>query len=228
MAQKLNAPHSNQDWERQWLKACRHLSRQDKVLAEVIRQQKGRSLQARDNAFVSLARAIVGQQISVKAAASIWAQLMKKVAMKAAKEVDGASEAELDIGKLSRMRIPSLRACGLSERKAEYIRDLAKNFVSETIDPLRWPQMSDEEIILELSMQRGIGRWTAEMFLIFNLRRMNVLPLDDVGVLRAMGNLYGQGDKFSREQATALGDRWQPYRTVATWHLWRSLDGVPT
>ena len=125
------------------------------------------------------------------------------------------------------MSLEQLRACGLSLRKAEYLGDLARRFDQGDLLPERWPTMDDEAVIAELICVRGIGRWTAEMFLIFNLLRPDVLPLDDIGLLRAMGLHWLQGVTPTRAQARELAQRWSPWRTAATWYLWRSLDPVP-
>jgi DNA-3-methyladenine glycosylase II len=116
-----------------------------------------------------------------------------------------------------------LRACGLSDRKTEYIADLAQHFADGKIHPHRWPQMSDEEIIAELVDVRGIGRWTAEMFLMFNLLRPDVFPLDDLGLQKGIRLSY---KKKTLKQMKALGETWRPWRSVATWYLWRSLDPI--
>ncbi len=197
-----------------WDQACRELSRADPVMGGIIRAAGQVHLLSRGDAFSTLARSVVGQQISVKAAQTVWDRFAT-----AAKTVEP--------GRVSRMRLTTLRSCGLSERKAEYIRDLAGHFVKRTVDPDRWPALSDEDIIAELTAVRGIGRWTAEMFLIFNLLRPDVYPLDDIGLLRGIGVAYGKGDKASRTQAVEFGERWRPWRTVATWYLWRSLDPLP-
>ena len=114
----------------------------------------------------------------------------------------------------------------LSERKAEYLRDLARHFRSGAVDPNRWENLDDEAVIEELVAVRGIGRWTAEMFLIFNLLRPDVFPLDDIGLLNALGLAYNNGERVGKEQAREMSLAWQPWRTVATWYLWRSLDPV--
>jgi DNA-3-methyladenine glycosylase II len=119
-----------------------------------------------------------------------------------------------------------LRACGLSRMKAEYAIDLAAHFAEGRIRPHRWARMDDEAIINELVDVRGIGRWTAEMFLIFHLLRPNVWPVDDLGLLKAIGLHYREGEKISAREAREIGEAWQPWRTVATWYLWRSLDPV--
>jgi DNA-3-methyladenine glycosylase II len=125
------------------------------------------------------------------------------------------------------MRITTLRNCGLSERKAEYMKDLARHFHEGLVDPTRWPALADEEIIGELVAVRGIGRWTAEMFLIFNLLRPDVWPVDDLGLIRGIEKNYRNGESVSRGEAQALGEAWRPWRTVATWYLWRDLVPIP-
>jgi DNA-3-methyladenine glycosylase II len=120
-----------------------------------------------------------------------------------------------------------LRACGLSARKAEYLGDLARHFSDGQIHSARWAQMGDAEIIAELTAVRGIGVWTAEMFLIFNQLRPDVFPLDDIGLQKAVALHYFSGERPSRQQLAAFGERWRPWRSVATWYLWRSLDPLP-
>ena len=197
-----------------WDQACRELSRADSVMGGIIKSAGAVHLISRGDAFVTLARSVVGQQISVKAAQTVWDRFSK-----AARTVEPL--------RVSRMRMTTLRACGLSERKAEYIRDLAAGFVQQRVNPEHWPQLPDDAIIDELTSVRGIGRWTAEMFLIFNLLRPDVFPVDDIGLLRGIGVAYGDGSKVSRSQANEFGERWRPWRTVATWYLWRSLDPLP-
>jgi DNA-3-methyladenine glycosylase II len=120
-----------------------------------------------------------------------------------------------------------IAACGLSKRKTEYILDLALNFKEKRVHATDWASMEDEEVIAELTHIRGIGRWTAEMFLIFNLLRPNVLPLDDLGLLRGISVNYFSGEPVSRSDLREVAANWEPWRTVATWYLWRSLDPVP-
>jgi DNA-3-methyladenine glycosylase II len=196
-----------------WDRAVEQLSR-DLVMRGLIERIPGERMALRGDPFLALSRAIVGQQISVRAAQTIWQRFEK-----AAREVSPA--------RVSRMRTATLAAAGLSQRKAEYLRDLAVHFLQGTIQPDRWPLMEDEAVIEELVAVRGIGRWTAEMFLIFNLMRPDVLPLDDVGVLTAISIHYNGGVRVTRDQAREIGARWQPWRSVASWYLWRSLDPVP-
>lgn len=195
-----------------WPNACRDLSRTDPVMARLIRRHHDSCLKSRGNAFETLFRAIVGQQISVKAADAVWARI--------------CAATPVDPGIIVDMPIDALRACGLSRMKAEYALDLAAHFANGRIRPRRWSRMDDEAIIAELVDVRGIGRWTAEMFLIFHLMRPNVWPVDDLGLLKAISLHYAKGERITGSKARAIGDRWLPWRTVATWYLWRSLDPV--
>jgi DNA-3-methyladenine glycosylase II len=196
-----------------WDSAKRSLARRDPVLARIMRAHPKVFMTRRGEPFMTLARAIVGQQISVKAAQSVWNRFCECVGTITPANV------------LARKR-PQLRACGLSDRKVEYIADLAQHFADGRIHVHRWPEMPDEAIIEELVAVRGIGRWTAEMFLMFNLLRPDVFPLDDLGLRKGIEVNY-----FKRKPALStmrrLGESWRPYRSVATWYLWRSLDPVP-
>ena len=125
------------------------------------------------------------------------------------------------------LNVPDMRGAGLSARKIEYLVDLAAHFESGQVHVLQWREMDDEAIIEELVAIRGIGRWTAEMFLIFHLMRPNVLPLDDIGLIRGISLNYFSGEPVSRAEAREVGDAWAPFRSVATWYIWRSLDPLP-
>ncbi len=197
-----------------WARAKRALARRDPTLAAIMRAHAGVFLVRRGEPFMTLARAIVGQQISVRVAQSVWDRFVA-----AAPDATPAQVLALD-----RRR---LRACGLSARKVEYIADLARHFADGTIHVQRWPQMDDEAVIAELVQVRGIGRWTAEMFLIFNLLRPDVFPLDDLGLQKAIRRAYFNGRSATRARMRRLGTTWSPWRSVATWYLWRSLDPVP-
>jgi DNA-3-methyladenine glycosylase II len=204
-----------------WSEACRALSRRDPVMRRIIRATGPAHLVTRGDPFQTLARSIVGQQISVKAAQAVWDRF-------------AAAARDVTPDRIVRMRAPTLRACGLSVRKVEYVKDLAARFRSGEVDPSRWAAMDDEAVIDELVRVRGIGRWTAEMLLIFNLTRPDVFPVDDLGLLRAIAlhcveNADGEPlpPKLRRQQALEIGERWRPWRSVATWYLWRSLDPVP-
>jgi len=197
-----------------WDRAKRALGRRDPVLAAIIRSRPRVHLARRGEPFMTLARAIVGQQISVKAAQSVWDRLAACVG---------------DMTPAGVLARPprQLRACGLSDRKTEYIVDLAARFDRGLVHPQRWPEMGDEEIIADLVQVRGIGRWTAEMFLIFNLLRPNVFPLDDLGLQASIRRHYYRGRQASLARMRRLGEGWAPWRSVATWYLWRALDPVP-
>jgi DNA-3-methyladenine glycosylase II len=197
-----------------WARATRALARRDPVLGAIIRAHPGITLARRGEPFFTLARSIVGQQISVKAAQSVWDRFAA-----AAPGMTPARVLELDL--------VALRACGLSARKAEYVRDLAGKFHDGTLHGTLWSTMGDEEIIAELIQVRGIGRWTAEMFLIFNLLRPDVFPIDDLGLQRAMRLHYFGGRAASAKRLRKVADLWCPWRSVATWYLWRSLDPLP-
>ena len=201
-----------------WDEACKHLARRDRVMKKLIPQFGEARLQSRGDAFTTLARSIVGQQISVKAAQSVWDKLVALLGVPSTRVAPARVEA---------MDTSTLRQAGLSLRKAEYLLDLAQHFSSGAVHVPLWRQMDDEAIIEELVAIRGIGRWTAEMFLIFHLMRPNVLPLDDLGLLKGISLSYFSGEPVSRAEAREVGDAWAPYRSVATWYLWRSLDPLP-
>lgn len=197
-----------------WADACKHLGRKDRVMKRLIPQFGDACLESRGDAFTTLARSIVGQQISVKAAQTVWdrfAALPKRMAP----------------GDVLKLKVDDMRAAGLSARKIEYLVDLALHFDSGAIQVGAWGGMDDEAIIADLVAIRGIGRWTAEMFLIFHLMRPNVLPLDDVGLINGISRNYFSGEAVSRSDAREVAAAWAPYCSVATWYIWRSLDPVP-
>lgn len=197
-----------------WTAACDHLMKKDRVMRRLVPKFIGASIETRGEPFVTLARSVVGQQISVKAAQSVWdrfSALMKTVNPRA----------------VSELTVEDMRAAGLSGRKVEYIKDLADYFQTGKVSVKQWDAMEDEAIIAELIAIRGIGRWTAEMFLMFYLRRPDVLPLDDVGLLNGISKLYFSDEPVSRSEVRDLARAWEPYRSVATWYIWRSLDPDP-
>ena len=201
-----------------WDDACRHLSRRDRVLKKLIPQFGDARLQSRGDAFTTLARSIVGQQISVKAAQSVWDRFAATV---------GGPSHRLAPGAVLKLPMDALRGAGLSARKSEYLQDLARHFDQGQVHPAQWKDMADDAIVDELVAIRGIGRWTAEMFLIFHLMRPDVLPLDDLGLLKGISVNYFSGEPVSRAEAREVGDGWAPYRSVAVWYIWRSLDPLP-
>ncbi|MEN9374451.1 MAG: hypothetical protein RIR79_2003 [Pseudomonadota bacterium] len=194
-----------------WEEACNHLMEKDRVMKRLIPQFGDVSLESRGDPFVTLARSIVGQQISVKAAQTVWKRF-------------AALPEKMTPANVLRLKIDDMRAAGLSARKVEYVVDLALHFENGTLHITHWDAMSDDEIIAELIAIRGIGRWTAEMFLIFYLMRPNILPLDDAGLINGIRHNYFSGEAVSRSEAREVAAAWTPYCTVATWYLWRSLD----
>lgn len=183
-------------------------------MGELVERYRGVSLVSRGDPFATLARSIVGQQISVKAADAVWGRTL-------------AHLGEITPQRVMAQGRDGMSGCGLSARKIEYLHDLASHFLSGALVPALWLGQDDESVIQALTAVRGIGRWTAEMFLIFNLMRPDVYPLDDIGLQRAVAEHYLAGVRPSRLQLRDIGERWRPWRSVATWHLWRSLDPVP-
>ena len=205
-----------------WDEATRDLAARDPVLSRLIAAFPGLHLTRRGDPFTTLARSIVGQQISVKAAQSVWERVVAACTVRG-QAVDAT---RLDPQRVQRKRIDTLRACGLSANKASYIRDLARHFTSSRLDPDAWPDLDDESLITALVDVKGIGRWTAEMFLMFHALRADVLPVADLGLQKAVGLHYFSGERPTPAQIRALAENWQPWRSVATWYLWRSLDPV--
>ncbi len=201
-----------------WDEACKHLGKRDRVLKKLIPKFGEARLQSRGDAFTTLARSIVGQQISVKAAQSVWDRFAVTV---------GGPATRLQPGGVLALEVLQMREAGLSARKCEYLLDLARHFSEDRVHVLQWAEMDDEAIIDELVAIRGIGRWTAEMFLIFHLMRPNVMPLDDLGLIKGISLNYFSGEPVSRAEAREVGEAWAPFRSVATWYIWRSLDPVP-
>ena len=200
-----------------WPEAKQHLSLSCPVMASLIDAYPGEALSGRGDAFYTLLRSIVGQQISVKAADTVWARLESKVK-------------PLSPEKVLRARETTLRGVGLSSQKALYCKNLSRFFIGKIEEgsaEAYWKALSDEEVVKQLTSVKGIGVWTAEMFLIFHLQRPDVYPLLDIGVVKAVEKHCSAGQKLTKAELLAFGERWRPYRSVATWYLWRSLDPVP-
>ncbi|MBL8497146.1 DNA-3-methyladenine glycosylase 2 family protein [Nitrosomonas sp. JL21] len=197
-----------------WIQAVQELAQSDPVMHHLIQSYEGAVLTSRGCAFTTLARSIVGQQISVKAAESVWQKI--SVAIPAITPHD-----------LAMAEHEALRTCGLSARKIEYLRDLSGYFLQGKFEETQWDRMDDETLIDELIQIKGIGRWTAEMFLIFYMQRPDVLPLDDIGLQRAISRHYNSNLPVAKKAMLELARPWQPWRSVATWYLWRSLDPIP-
>jgi DNA-3-methyladenine glycosylase II len=199
---------------RYWKRAVAELSRRDPVLRDLMAAYPGIHLRSRGDAFQTLARSITAQQISVKAADAVWTKLQLRVPELTPLAIAACAEDEL-------------RQCGLSLRKAQYLIDLATKFSSGQLAEAAWSELDDEALIDELTKVKGIGRWTAEMFLLFYLNRPDVFPIDDIGLQRAMSMAYNKGRELSKSKMVAIANEWQPWRSVATWYLWRSIEPLP-
>jgi len=197
-----------------WQKAKKTLSNKDKKLSKIIETYPNDFLYSKSDPFFTLARSIVGQQISVKAAQSVWGRLEIKVK-------------KINPKVILRTHSSTLKSIGLSRQKVNYLKNLANAFIEKKIKVNMWNKMNDEEIVQDLIQIKGIGRWTAEMFLIFNLCRADIFPLDDIGMIKGLCKLYKISYPTEREIIIKIGDKWKPYRSVATWYLWRSLDPIP-
>lgn len=201
-----------------WNEAKIHLSREDRVMGGIIEAYPEVNLRLKKDSFTTLARAIAGQQISVKAADTIWSRVVTAA--------EGSTR-KLNPEKILSLKISVLRVCGLSERKAEYIRNLAERFVQKEISGTKLAKLPDTGVKESLVSLHGIGPWTADMYLMFNLWRPDVLPLGDVGLIRAVELHYFKGKKTPLEKIRKVAKPWAPFSTVATWYLWRSLDPIP-
>jgi len=197
-----------------WLLAINNLKKKDKILKEIINKYKSEKLHSKKNAFLTLAKSITGQQISVKAANSIWLRLEKKI-----KKIDPSN--------ILKVKINEIKKCGFSKQKANYIFNLANFFKKNKNIENKWEKVEDEEVIDDLIKIKGIGRWTAEMFLIFYLLRPNIFPSADIGLLKAISINYNLKYPLKNSDIKKFKKKWIPWSTVATWYLWRSLDPVP-
>lgn len=199
---------------RYWGRAVKALSASDSVLASIIETSRSEGLRRRSDAFTMLSRAIIGQQISVKAADSIWQRFADLCGGVSPDRVLAVGEAKLRDG-------------GLTRQKADYLVHLAEAARDGRLDTPNWGRLDDQAIIDELLVLKGIGRWTAEMFLIFHMQRPDVFPLGDLGLRRAVGLRYADGRTLELDEINEIAAPWRPWRTVATWYLWRSLDPIP-
>lgn len=197
-----------------WEEALQALAAADARLERIIALAGDAMLRPRHDPFFSLSRSIVGQQISVKAAESVWQKMLGHMG-------------EITPGAVAGENVESLRGCGLSRQKAGYLLSLAEHFIDGSLQQEQWSEMDDEAVIERLVQVKGIGRWTAEMFLIFHLLRPDVLPVDDIGIQKAIGNHFNEGVRPSAKEMIAIAEPWRPWRSVASWYLWRSLDAVP-
>jgi len=194
-----------------WEIAKEALSKNDSTMMKIIELYDSEKMQLKNNAFVTLVRSVVGQQISVKAADSVW------------KKLENLCSDDIQPDTINSFSEDELRSVGLSKSKANYIQNISKSDILGT----NWSNLSDKEIIDLLCQIKGIGRWTAEMFLIFHLARPNILPLGDIGLIKAIELNYNNGEKISKDRIETYRQKWAPWCTVATWYLWRSLDPIP-
>ena len=197
-----------------WIKAKKELKKKDKKLGKIIDTYPKDFLFSKSDPFLTLARSIVGQQISVKAAQSVCDKLVLKI---------GKINPEI----IYRSHTNTLKSSGLSRQKVIYLKNLSFAFLNKDIKINLWSKMADDEIIEDLTQIKGIGQWTAEMFLIFNLCRADIFPLDDIGMIKGVCKVYNLKYPLERKKLIQIGNKWKPYRSVATWYLWRSLDPIP-
>ena len=197
-----------------WLLAINNLKKKDKILKEIINKYKSDKLHSKKNAFLTLAKSITGQQISVKAANSIWLQLEKKIK-------------KIDPNNILKIKINGIKKCGFSKQKANYIFNLANFFLINKEIEQKWKKMDDEKIMDSLMKIKGVGKWTAEMFLIFYLLRPNIFPKNDLGLHKAISINYKTKYPLKELEMEEFRKKWDPWATVATWYLWRSLDPIP-
>ncbi len=195
-----------------WDMAKKELSRKDDVLHQIINEFDDLELVSRGDLFYTLIRSVVGQQISVKAASTVWSRFCERVG-------------DIEPKNILSAEIEELRSCGLSQRKAEYVRGISESW--SDYDSLEWKEMSDEEIIQELIKLRGVGKWTAEMILIFTMLRPDVFPIGDIGMIRGIEKSYNSGERMSIDELYAISEKWKPWRTVACCFMWRTVDPEP-
>ena len=198
-----------------WTKAKKILSRKDKVMKKLINNYKDGNLITRNDVFFSLCKSIIGQQISVAAANSVFLKFKKKCKNK------------INARTVNKLSFNSLKSCGLSKQKVKGIKDLAKRTLDKSFKPSLIKNMTDEEAIEYLSNLRQIGRWSAEMILLFTFNRSNIWPLQDIGLLRAVSNNYNKKYFPPKSFLDKLYKKFTPYCSVATWYLWRSIDNEP-
>ena len=195
----------------QWNKATKELSEKDSIISKIISQYPNEKMIMKNDTLHTLVRSIVGQQISVKAADAIWNRL------------EEACENNISEESLLKLKKEELRKIGLSNTKSDYIL----NVVNANITKMKWEKLEDDEIKEILCEIKGIGPWTAEMFLIFRLGRPNVLPLGDIGLINAINLNYNNNEKLSKEELIGFKSKWNPWCSIATWYMWRSLDPIP-
>ena len=195
----------------EWDKAVTNLSKNDDIIAKIITDYPKERMEMKNDTLHTLVRSVVGQQISVRAADAIWNRL------------DAACNNSIPDNNLLELSIEDMRKTGLSNTKSNYIM----NIVNANLSELDWENMNDEEVSNKLCEIKGIGPWTADMFLIFRLGRTDVLPLGDIGLVNAINLHYNNKEKLSKEELLKFREKWSPWCSIATWYMWRSLDPVP-
>ena len=198
-----------------WNKAKSILSKKDKVMKKLINSYKDGALVTRNDVFFSLCKSIIGQQISVAAANSVFSKFKK------------SCKGKINARNVNKLSSQTLKRCGLSRQKVRGIKDLAKKIITKEFKPHLIKNMTDEEAIEYLSNLRQIGRWSAEMILLFTFNRSNIWPLQDIGLLRAISNNYKKKYFPPKTFLNKLYKKFSPYCSVATWYLWRSIDDEP-
>ena len=198
-----------------WNSAVKYLSKKDPVMKKLISQYKDKTLTTRKDIFYSLCKSIIGQQISVQAADSVF------------KKFEKACNGKINPKKINKLRPVKLKRCGLSRQKVKGIKELAIKFENKSFDPKKIKFMTDEEAIIYLSSLRQIGRWSAEMILLFTLNRPDIWPVQDIGLLRSISNNYKKKYFPPKKFIEFLRKKFTPYCSVATWYLWRSIDDEP-
>ena len=198
-----------------WAKAKKILSKRDKIMKKLINSYRDGSLVTRNDVFFSLCKSIIGQQISVAAANSVFLKFKKKC------------KNRINAKTVNKLSFNSLKSCGLSRQKVKGIKNLAKRIIDKSFNPGLIKKMTDEEAIEYLSELRQIGRWSAEMILLFTFNRSNIWPLQDIGLLRAISNNYNKNYFPPKIFLNKLYKKFTPYCSVATWYLWRSIDNEP-
>ena len=195
-----------------WETAKKELSDNDIILSRIINKFDDLELISRGDIFFTLIRSIIGQQISVKAASTVWSRFTEKVG-------------EITPKNILSVDFEDLRSCGLTQKKTEYVIGISESWHEYSL--FDWNQMDDEEVIEKLIKLRGVGKWTAEMILIFTLLRPDVFPIGDIGMIRGIEKTYNSGVKMSNDELYAISEKWKPWRTVACCYMWRTVDPEP-
>ncbi|MBV22779.1 MAG: DNA-3-methyladenine glycosylase [Euryarchaeota archaeon] len=195
-----------------WETAKKELSDNDIILSRIINKFDDLELISRGDIFFTLIRSIIGQQISVKAASTVWSRFTEKVG-------------EITPKNILSVDFEDLRSCGLSQKKTEYVIGISESWHEYSL--FDWNKMDDEEVIEKLIKLRGVGKWTAEMILIFTLLRPDVFPIGDIGMIRGIEKSYNSGVRMSNDELYALSEKWKPWRTVACCYMWRTVDPEP-